>query len=80
MNLKSIQSIHKRSDELIKELNETEKRCSDNLKNKLKIPEFKTKYSAKYKDALRNPNVNISEINEMVEKLKSSILKKRLSV
>jgi hypothetical protein len=70
----SIQSIHKRSDEMIKQLNETEQRCKANLKNKLNVPEFETQIIAQYKDALRNPNLNLSEVNEMVEKLKSSVL------
>ncbi len=70
----SIQSIHKRSDELIKELNEIEQKCNDNLKNKLNVPEFETQDIAKYKETLRNPNVNLSEIREMVENMKTSIL------
>jgi hypothetical protein len=71
---KSIQSIHKRSDELIKELSETEQRFKDNLKSNLKVPEFETEKIEKYKETLRNPNVNLSEVSEMVEKLKSSVL------
>jgi hypothetical protein len=46
---KSIETIHKRSDELIKQLNEIEKICFDNLKRKIKIPEFNTKDIAKHK-------------------------------
>ena len=45
----SIQKIHKRSDELIKELNETEQRCYDNYKNKIKDPIFDNQDIAKCK-------------------------------
>ncbi len=67
---KSIQSIHKRTDELIKELNETETKCKVNLRTKIKVLEFETQDIIKHKEALRNPNLNLCEINEMVEKLK----------
>ena len=70
---KSIQTIHKRSDEMIKELNETENKCNDNLKTKIKVPKFDTQDINKNKEAVRSPNVNLSEINEMLEKLKSNI-------
>ena len=71
---KSIETIHKRSDELINQLNEIEQRCKANLKTKIKVPHFQTQDIAKYKACLREPNVNLSEINEMVEELKSSVL------
>jgi hypothetical protein len=70
---KSIETVHKRSDELIKELNAIEQRCKANL-TKIKVPRFQTQDIAKYKNALRNPNLNLFEINEMIEALKSSVL------
>jgi hypothetical protein len=72
---KSIETIHKRSDELIKELNEIEQRCKANLKAKLIVPEFEAQDIAEYKEALREPNVDLSEVNEMIENLKLQELK-----
>ena len=69
----SIETIHKRSDALIQELNDIEKECNAIYVSQMQQLTFNTQEIVDFKEFVRKPTINLQEINQILAKATSTI-------